>query len=347
MNRLCSRKTAKGSILIAALAVVAITAGIATVLLTRQAIEIKKTQQILIQDKLSGYARGIEAKAIGLLLEAAREREKGQAYDDLTQEWAQPILLSDTGDALVSGRIIDLQGFFNLNTLLFDEFRKTTSGAGSKALPRELEEQYHPVTVFERLVESMHTGSGEAFPAQTNSYYLLDWLSSQITGTDEEYTEQENGYAYRPAKRAMVSVSELRLVKSITSGLMISLMPFVTAFPVAPSAEEEVEMLSKININTASPVVLAALLDVTQDRVLALTATRPYITMQSVTDEIKKMGAPMIPPKVLSAWLDIKSDYFLIESKAVMGAYEATWYTMVYRSEENEVEILYRMRGVY
>lgn len=345
MNRLCSRKKANGSILIAALAVVAITAGVATVLLAKQAIEIKKTQQILIQDKLSGYARGIEAKAIGLLQEAVHNRKKEQASDDLTQEWAQPILLSNTDNAVVSGRIIDLQGFFNLNTLLFDEFRKTTSGA--KTIPKELEEQYHPVTVFERLIESLHTGAGEAFPAQTISYYLLDWLTSEASGTDQEYTDQENGYAYRPAKRAMVSVSELRLVKSITSGLMINLMPFVAAFPVAPSAEEEVEMLSKININTVSPVVLAAILDITQDRALALTALRPYLTMQMVTEEIKKLEIPMISSTVLKAWLDIKSDYFLIESKAVMGAYEGTWYTMVYRSEENEVEILYRMRGVY
>jgi len=112
------RKINKGSILVTALAVMALTAGISTSLLMRQSIEIKKTELMLIQDKLFSYAQGVEAWGIGELLKAASSHPKNQQADDLTQDWAKPYQPREIDGVTLTGRIIDLQGFFNVNTKL-------------------------------------------------------------------------------------------------------------------------------------------------------------------------------------------------------------------------------------
>lgn len=336
----------KGSILITALAVMAITASIAAMLLIMQSIEVKKTQLLITQDKLFGYAQGVEAWAMGVLKESVRERKKNEGYDDLTQAWAQPMLPTGIDDGMgshvvVSGKIIDLQGLFNVNTLLFEENDKLLAEMGNKS--KKIPEELLPERVFERLLEQLPAFNGEELLAESITRAIVGWVG----GGEEGNTHLEASYAYSAAQRSLLSVSELRLIKGITASLMQQLLHVVCAIPFIPGAEDDTETLTKVNINTTSPQVLSAILNITPEKAIDLLAERPYLTKEAVTTAINKLDMKNISPKAISTWLDVKSEYFLIESKAHMGRYEATWYTLVYRSTEGAVETLYRMRGVY
>lgn len=211
-------KKHKGSVLITALAVMAITAGIATSLLMRQSIEIKKTELMLIQDKLFSYAQGVEAWGVGELLKAVNGRPKDQQADDLTQDWAKPYETVKIDGVTISGRIIDLQGFFNINTLLFeddnepelgvnpgekeekaDKEGESAGGQSTSGKEKKIPENYLPSQVLKRVLERLpgYSSSGAQAPEITVKY-IKDWISSQDKPSDQDYEQGTNGYAYSP-----------------------------------------------------------------------------------------------------------------------------------------------------
>jgi general secretion pathway protein K len=358
------RKINKGSILVTALAVMALTAGISTSLLMRQSIEIKKTELMLIQDKLFSYAQGVEAWGIGELLKAASSHPKNQQADDLTQDWAKPYQPREIDGVTLTGRIIDLQGFFNVNTLLFEEENeeeaegnpgeKGQKPEADKDKEKKIAENYLPSQVLMRLLQNL-PGS-EVHSAEATVNYIKDWISSQERPSDQEYEQGAMGFPYAPAKRPLISVSELRLVMGIDAQTMGALLPLVSALPLSEpetdgvpgeAASKQNVQLSKININTAPPLVLTALFDTQPEAALDLVAARPFKDMQKVKERLAHLQNEGLSANVINQWLDVKSDYFMIESKAVFRNYDAVWYTVVYRSPEKKIEVLYRMRGVY
>lgn len=152
-----------------------------------------------------------------------------------------------------------------------------------------------------------------------------------------------------------MSISELRLIMGIEPRTMEGLLPLVSALPLlvtdgpvlpAEIARQEHE-ITKININTVSPNVLTALFNTQPEAALELIAARPFKNMQMVTQNLSHLQDEELTPSVINEWLDVKSEYFMIESKASFRNYDATWYTVVYRTPEKKIEVLYRMRGVY
>jgi general secretion pathway protein K len=112
-----SKATQQGVALLTALFVVALATIAAVSLMSTSAIALHRTSTMLDSEQAEWYARGIESWGWELLQKDAASKGGSKAYDSLADDWAQPIPqlpLDNRGSA--AGRIVDLQGLFNLRT---------------------------------------------------------------------------------------------------------------------------------------------------------------------------------------------------------------------------------------
>jgi general secretion pathway protein K len=158
---------------------------------------------------------------------------QGKEYTSLNDVWATPVKLDDeTGNLEVS--VIEESGRINLNSLVQQNGTVDT------------------------ITQATLIRLGKRLQIPEDSWIALaDWLDSDDqtrSGGAEAtfYRSLKPPYAARNGKLA--TITELSLVKGFTPEIVAKLKPFVTIYADQPGAP-----ISKVNINTASKEVLAAL----------------------------------------------------------------------------------------
>lgn len=161
--------------------------------------------------------------------------------DSLDDDWAQTIPPIPIDNASIQGCIVDMQGRFNLNNVVNSEGEPVEFYVGQ----------------LKRLL-------AELYIDQTKADAILDWVDKDVNATIPDGAE--DGYytglaaAYRTANAPFVSVSELQLVKGFSSAIEDEaqdykrLLPHVAALPIDKGP-------TPVNVNTATPEVLASLSD--------------------------------------------------------------------------------------
>ena len=217
----------RGIALVLALLLVAIgTISIAALIDTSQ-LALARTRNLLREQQAYAYARGLEAWAIELLRRDQNEDPNRDSRQDL---WARGLPPMEIPGGRLDGRMRDLNGCFNLNSLL-----------------RQGQEDAIGRRRFDRLLVALQLDPGL-------SESVLDWIDSD--NAPRARGAESLSYLlldppYRAANRPLLQVNELRLVRGIDASVYQRLEPHVCALPT-PSA---------INVNTASIPVLMALAD--------------------------------------------------------------------------------------
>lgn len=156
--------------------------------------------------------------------------EDDNDYDSLRDAWAQPLAPLPVGRGFIMGHVEDMQARFNLNTLL-----DGNDDADRAAVRR-----------FKRLLRILDLNPGIADAA-------VDWMDADDVASGP--WGAEDGYylgmnpPYVAANRHFRDAAELRLVRGVDGKVWRKLRPYVGALPARNTA---------VNINTASPQVLAA-----------------------------------------------------------------------------------------
>lgn len=151
------------------------------------------------------------------------------AYDARTDQWARTIPPLPMKWGEVTGTITDLQGRFNVNTLVGEDGKPATAA----------------VERFRRLLRVLQLDPNLADA-------VVDWLDTDqlprgaLGAEDSFYMGRDPAYA--TANRPLHTAAELRLVRGIDGEVWRKLEPHVTALPEATG----------INVNTATAEVLAA-----------------------------------------------------------------------------------------
>jgi len=170
--------------------------------------------------------------------------------DSLDDDWAQTIPPVPIDNASIQGCIVDMQGRFNLNNLVDAEGKIAVINIEGNNVPFYFEQ-------LKRLLAELNI-------EQTKAEAILDWVDIDVDATGAEGAE--DGYysgltpGYRSANAPFVSVSELQLVKGFSSAVEAEsedyelLLPHIAALPVG-------NLPTAINVNTATPEVLASLSD--------------------------------------------------------------------------------------
>ncbi len=291
-----------------------------------------------IAEQSWAYLRGAEEIAfLTLALDHDADTTRGTPRDDLTEIWAQdpdPFALDEGG--WMSGGLEDLQGRFNLNSLV------APPGTGEGAQAYSASQQ-----VFIRLLQSLDGVEVDRFLALAITDSVADW----IDGDDEP---RRNGAestfyvsldpSYRPANRPFVSVSELRAVANVTPDIFRALRPLVTVWPQTPLP---------LNIHTAPLGVLRALnvdgslepLPLSDAQVLHSYQEEPGFA--DVQDFLQQPAFGGSPTTAIASLLGESSSYFLMTSRVVIADRER-WLYSVLRREARQVDVLQRINlGLY
>jgi general secretion pathway protein K len=209
----------RGIALLIALLTVALAAVLIAGLLDRGELALARTRNALRGEQAEAYAQGLEAYAVRILI-----KDLEDTGDSNTDIWAMPLPPQMVPGGSIRASMRDLNGCFNLNNLASQRFAGTWS------------------TMFARLL-----GVRGVDPSLLGA--VNDWLgvSHNVDATDAYYLAQP--VPYRSAQRVFAHVSELRLVRGVTSDVYARLAPYVCALPVD----------SKLNVNTASVPLLQTL----------------------------------------------------------------------------------------
>lgn len=268
------KRRPRGAAIVMAMAVVALAALAATALLLSQSV----------------WTRGVELdsnhRQAQRVLEAGLDWSRALLYDDLRasqvdhagEPWAMQMPPIPVEGGQLAGAIQDQQARFNLNNLVSNGMVDAEQQA---CLQRLLELLDLPGSLAVSLGDWLDA-DGIAQGGAEDAYYL---------GLDAPYLA---------ANRPLADLDELARVRGFEPAVRERLRPFVTALPRATA----------VNVNTASPEVLAALLPG-----LGLEAARALVVSRERSIFLDRTGfLTRLPEGVRLApeRISVNSDYFLV-----------------------------------
>lgn len=227
-------------------------------MLASQKIVIRQSGLLFNQDQLLQDINAGQQLAITLI----RADDNLNKTDSAQDIWAQPLPPYTLGSHSITTELRDEASRFNINNLYYN------GQVDSDAL-----------AVFQRLLSQLNLDPEIAIA-------VLDWQDTDSEvyqdGGDESavYTRAEGG-SKTLLNQSLVSIDQLQEVRGINAEVLATLRPYITAVPY----------FLPININTASPVLLAALMeDASSDQIQALIDLRAQNALKSV-DEIGQLPA--------------------------------------------------------
>ena len=220
-----------GVALLTVLVVVAIATVLCVGMIRSQQQALQHAAGLFQQDQAWLYTQGAEEFVRELLAEDQKsDKRKNRAVDHPGEAWARPFPPYPVEGGMVRARVEDLQARFNLNRL------------GTEA---DGEGPAH--VIFRQLLQNLGLPDNLG-PA------LADWIDEDDSprpldgAEDEAYSRLPQ--PYRVANQPLADLSELRLVAGFTPQVIARLRPYVVALPAE----------ALLNVNTASPTLLGALL---------------------------------------------------------------------------------------
>ncbi len=208
----------------------------------------------------------------------------GRSYTSLSDRWATPFKLEDEAGSLEI-TISEESGKINVNDVAQSKTMDTLKLLGTRLkLP------------------------GEIWSA------VSDWIDSDdipISGGAESVYYRTLKSPYSAANGKLTALTELSLVKGITPEILGKLRPYLTTF-----SEETNSPLSKININTASKEVLAALDEHIDDRTTGQILERRRLQPFKDPSELSKVPGMETIAMGLGGRISVKGNLFRIISVA-------------------------------
>ncbi len=306
------RSKERGVALITALLVVALAVVAAASMASRQQLDIRRTGNLLHGEQAYAYVTGAENWARVVLERDLRD----STFDTLAEDWSTRPPASIVEGGMVTGCILDLQGRFNLNSLV-----DATGKFNPDAVDR-----------YKRLLVGLDL---DAELADT----LVDWMdvdiNARLAGAEDDYYLLQEP-VYRAANRPMANLSELRLIKGYDAKAIALLEPHVSALP---------DPQTPLNVNTASAEAL-----------LTVAANLSLMDTQKIVDEreLRPDGGfndindfaslTVLAGKPLDlTTLSIQSEWFALLATSYVGQGRAHLTAQVHRSTTG-TEVVQRRR---
>jgi general secretion pathway protein K len=260
----------------------------------------------------AGHAQAHEVVQAGIDWARAvlGEDSRTSSVDHAGEPWALKLTPLPIENGEIAGRLDDQQGAFNLNNIVRD---------GKLSVAQ--------LAHFRRLLGILGLPSMLADA-------LADWLDADnvvysANGAEDDYY-LALATPYLAANRALVDAGELALVRGFDASVLARLRPFVTALP----------RYTQINVNTASPEVIAAMVDgLDLDTARALVAQRDKTYFRDVADFARR-----VPPQLKNRIADVavSSDYFMATVRVTIGRSQASGLALLHRERFGWPAIVWR-----
>jgi general secretion pathway protein K len=301
----------RGVALIMAVLIVALATMLAASVSFKGYLDQRRSANAFALDQGFEVALGGEAWAADSL---RRDKQQSPKTDDFTEEWATPIPPIPIDNGQFEGQLEDMQGRFNLNSLVMQ------GGQGGQLI-----EDKAAIMRFERLLELLELETKWA-------RIITDWIDTDIQpgfpdgAEDPTYTGLSP--PYRTANMPLTRASELLAITGFGLERYRKLEPFVTALPIGTS----------INLCTASPELLDALVAGRRQFTLArdnTAETRKQRCFPTKQDYESGLSAEEKQELVTGKVIDQTSSYFRSTIWVTIGTTQFTLYSLLYRSGNN------------
>lgn len=309
-QRLSARDRQRGVAVLTAMLVVAIGTIIAVNLMWETTLDLRRTESALAADQGLMYMQGAEAWAADIL---RQDQVDSPNSDNLSEQWATELPPLPVDGGTIVGKLEDLQGRFNLNNLIKPD------GSQNDLARRQLE----------RLLGLLNLDPGLAGA-------VVDWLDPDTevrfpTG-GEDVTYAGADPPYRTANSMITSPSELMAITGFDRDTYAQLAPYVTALPIG----------TKLNVNTASAVVIASLSDD-----IDLPTAESLVEQRNNADfpDIDATFEGLVEPQVLKT-IDGVSEHFLLTATVTLGTNQLTMRSVLQRDASGITRALFRSLGV-
>lgn len=305
-----ARRQQRGVALITAVLIVAIGTMIAVNLMWEGTLDLRRTESALAADQGLLYVQGAEAWAADIL---RQDLVDSPDSDHLSELWAVELAPLPVDGGTITGRLEDLQARFNLNNLI------AADGMENQLARRQ----------FERLLNNL-----EIDPALAGA--VVDWLDPDTDlrfptgGEDVVYSSLDP--PYRTANSMITSTSELMAITGFDKEIYQRLAPHITVLPRG----------TKLNVNTASDVVLASLSDDLDP------ATATALVEERDNAEFLDIDATfggLVDPDTLQE-IDGVSEHFLLTATVTLGSNQLTMRSVLQRDRSGIARSLFRSLGV-
>jgi general secretion pathway protein K len=274
-------RTQRGAALIVAMLVAAIAAAVATTLTVESA-----RWQALVEGRRD-HARAVSLASAGIqwARQVLAEDAAHGPIDHLAEPWAFPLPATPVDGGSVEGRIDDAQARLNVNGL---------GGVdGNAAIARQ------------RFARVLARDGVDATLVDAIADFIDADEAPRERGAEDAAYASSGGVA---PNAPLVRVGELAAVRGITPLALARLAPDVATLP--PEAT--------VNVNTATPNVLAAILpSLDADAIAAIVAERRERPYASVDDFLARNAART--HSIESAGLGVGSRHFLVSVRARQG----------------------------
>jgi len=273
-------------------------------------LDLRRAESALAADQGLMYGQGAEAWAADIL---RQDLVDSPDTDHLSEQWAIELPPLPVDGGTITGKLEDLQGRFNLNNLI------AANGMESQLVRRQ----------FERLLNLVEIDPGLAGA-------VVDWLDPDTElrfptgGEDVVYSSQDP--PYRTANAMITSASELMAIAGFDRESYQRLAPYVTVLPHG----------TKLNVNTASDVLLASLSD---DIDIATAGTLVEERAGAEFVDIDATFSGLVDPDVL-AEIDGVSEHFLLTATVTLGSNQLTMRSVLQRDRSGITRALFRSLGV-
>ena len=300
----------RGVAILTAMLVVTLGTMIAVNLMWKASLDLRRTTSALAADQGLMYLQGAEAWAGDIL---RQDQVDSIDSDHLGEIWAAELPPMPVDGGVISGRVEDLQGRFNLNNLV------TSQGEEDEIARRQ----------FERLLEMLELDPSLAGVA-------VDWLDPDAE-TKFPFGAEDDVYSgfdppYRASNTVITSPSELMAMSGVELESYRLLLPYVTALPSGTT----------LNVNTAPDVLLASLSDdIDLSRGAALIEERGGADFPDISASFEGD----VEPEVLQR-IDGVSQYFLLTASVAIGTNQFTMYSVLQRDNSGIVRAIFRSLGV-
>jgi general secretion pathway protein K len=259
-----------------AMLVVAIAALAASSFMFRSQVEWRRLENQTRLDQARLVLRAAQQWGASVLLEDTFH----SSVDYLGEVWATQLPPVEAEGYRVAGGMEDQEGRFNLNNLVFNGQADNSQ-----------------LVIFTRLLRILHLPESLAVA-------VADWMDAD--GIPLNPGSAESGYyqilatPYLAANRPLVNVKELLAVKGFDRNVLSVLRPYVTALPTR----------TPVNVNTASPEVIAALVEgLTPEEAYAMVAKRERIYYRNVPDFQQALPNGLTAP---TDKVSVSSEYFTV-----------------------------------
>jgi general secretion pathway protein K len=268
-----------------------------------------------------GYevALGAEAWAADIL---RRDKASGSKTDDPSEEWALDIPPIPIEGGEVQGHLDDMQGRFNLNSLItLEDGTYKVDKAAVNRLARLLEVLDLEAKWASVIADWIDTDSIDGFPNGAE---------------DSTYTSQTP--PYRSANMPITRVSELLSIAEFGLERYQRLEPHVTALPIGTS----------INLCTATPELLDSLVEgqrqFTQARE-STAETRKERCFPTKADFQQPLNPDQRKELIDGRVVDETTNYFRSTVWVSIGTTQLTLYSLLYRTNGDMVRPILRSLG--